>query len=180
MDKKPEHMTSLRGKQLVSKTHGRIAFRGVIDILEAEVIEAQVLALSEGAGEICAYLGEVLDFLRSLMAAEVKETPVSPPFLFGMNAGEIHDRIEEMDWKAMSVPSFTHGPVPARINTIRAKVREAELLSVKVFGPLDSGKAEQFYQERQDIILALNRLSGALWWLFTQAAIGRREGQSKL
>jgi len=43
-EKKPEHMTSLNGEALVSKTHERIAFRGLVDSLEADLIEAQVLA----------------------------------------------------------------------------------------------------------------------------------------
>jgi ethanolamine utilization cobalamin adenosyltransferase len=84
--KKPEYMTSLSGSLMVPKTHERIAFRGRIDSLEAEVIEAQILATQLGENEYCAYLTEILEFLQSLMAAEVKETPLSPPFLFGMNA----------------------------------------------------------------------------------------------
>ena len=35
---KPEHMTHLRGNILVPKTHPRIAFRGGIDTLEAELL----------------------------------------------------------------------------------------------------------------------------------------------
>jgi len=50
--------------------------------------------------------------------------------------------------------------VAARLNTLRAKTREVELFAVKVFG---AGQAE-----REDIILALNRLSSALWWLTCQ------------
>lgn len=169
-DKKPEYMTSLSGALLVPKTHGRIAFRGVIDTLETELIEAQVLASALGEGEICGNLGEVLDFLRKLMAAEVRETPLPPPFLFGMDAGEIHRKIETTKWEDFPVPDFTQGPLAARINTLRAKVREAELLSVRVFGPRDDGAREQGVTERGDIILALNRLSSAFWWLFMRCA----------
>ena len=169
-DKKAEYMTSLSGTELVSKTHGRIAFRGCIDTLQAEVIEAQVLAAGLGAEEACGRLGEILALLRDLMAAEVKETPLPPPFLFGMDAEEIHRRSHEAftagaDGKP-TFPDHTQGPLAARLNTLRAKVREAELLSVRVFGPGEN----RLSPEREDIILALNRLSSALWWLFCEYA----------
>ena len=160
-DKKPEHMTSLYGNILVPKTHGRIVFRGLVDTLQAEVIEAQVLASGLGEMEFCGKLGEILDFLRALMAAEVKETPLPPPFLFGMDAEEIHRLSHEVfisNAKGKPVlPDYTHGPLAARLNTLRARTREVELCSVKVFG-----------DNREDIILALNRLSSALWWLTCQ------------
>ena len=158
-DKKPEHMTSLSGDRLVSKTHGRIIFRGLIDTLEAEVIEAQVLAAELGNMEICGNLGELLDYLRALMAAELKETPLPPPCLFGMDAQEIH----RQSHSAAGMPSYTLGPLAARLNTLRAKVREVELCAVKIFGPT----AED---EREDIILAMNRLSSALWWLYCKCS----------
>ena len=163
-DKKPEHMTILSGNRLVPKTHRRIAFRGLIDILEAEVIEAQVLAVQNNESEFCGYLGEILDYLRAIMAAEVKETPLEPPFLFGMDADEIHRRSHNAGGKLLQFPSYTQGPFAARINTLRAKVREAELLAVKTFGSKEEGVAA----ERADIILAMNRLSSALWWLFCE------------
>ena len=183
--KKAEHMTSLSGKRLVSKTHGRIAFRGLIDTLEAEVIEAQVLASRlSGSGEpdsaepdsvessgsaMCGKLGEVLDYLRAIMSAEVKETPLPPPFLFGMDAEEIHRQSHDTEgiFTAVPLPAYTQGPFAARLNTLRAKVREAELLAVRVFGPGEN-------PQRDDIILALNRLSSALWWLFCKYVSGRK------
>ena len=161
--KKSEKMTCLAGAFLVPKTNGRIVFRGLIDTLEAEVIEAQVLASELGEKEFCRHLGEVLDYLRTLMAAEVKETPLAPPFLFGMDAEEIHRAsheafISDSDGKAI-LPSYAQGALAARLNTLRAKVREVELAAVRVFDP--DG-------ERDDIILALNRLSSALWWLYCE------------
>ena len=161
---------------MVPKTHGRIAFRGLVDILEAEVIEAQVLAAQNDESEFCVHLGEVLEYLRAIMAAEVKETPLAPPFLFGMDAEEIHHRSHNIGGDLFQRPAFTNGPLAARINTLRAKVREAELLAVKVFGPKQAEKNKDENEddsEREDIILAMNRLSSALWWLFcvaTQAA----------
>ena len=173
---KDEHMTSLSGKRLVSKAHGRIAFRGLIDTLEAEVIEAQVLASEKGEAAICGKLGEVLAFLRAVMAAEVKETPLPQPFLFGMDADEIHRQSHRTlssckEGNSPSLPAYTQGALAARINTLRAKVREAELLAVRIFGPGETGTSDlvpRGTEERKDIILALNRLSSALWWLYCE------------
>jgi len=165
-DKKPEFMTSLSGSRLVPKTHGRIAFRGGVDTLEAEVIEAQVLASEQGEDYYCACLGEVLDLLRALMAAEVKDTPLPPFSLFGMDEKEIHRRSHNTDGGKFQFPSYTQGPLAARLNKLRARVRETELLGVRVFGPEAPGDSQT--SPREDIILALNRLSSALWWLFSR------------
>jgi ethanolamine utilization cobalamin adenosyltransferase len=51
------------------------------------------------------------------------------------------------------------GPLALRLNSLRTRIREGELLAVRLFAPgKDTG--------REDIILALNRLSSALYWLF--------------
>ena len=189
MKEKTEWMTNLRGSRLVHKTDGRITFRGLIDTLEAEVIEAQVLAAREHASEntdgindekkVCLQLDEVLDYLRAIMAAEVKETPLNPPILFGMDSDELHKRSHEVfpkdDNGAPLFPSYTQGAIAARINTLRAKVREAELFAVSIFTPpaiAENGKtcepeaSQGETIKREDIVLGLNRLSSALWWLY--------------
>jgi ethanolamine utilization cobalamin adenosyltransferase len=56
------------------------------------------------------------------------------------------------------------GPLAARLNLLRTRVREAELLAVRVFGPGEDG--------RDDLILAMNRLSSALYWLFCRLVSG--------
>jgi ethanolamine utilization cobalamin adenosyltransferase len=58
------------------------------------------------------------------------------------------------------------GPLAARLNLLRTKVREAELLAVRVFGPGED--------EREDLILAMNRLSSALYWLFCKEISGNK------
>ena len=152
-------MTSLSGNLKISKTHGRIAFRGLIDSLEADVIEAQILASEREEEGLCSNFGEVLNFLREIMVSEVKETPLKPLFLFGMNADEIHWRSHHTG--SFILPDYRQGALAARINTLRTKVREVELLAIKVMGEERSDGPP-----RDDIILALNRLSSALWWLF--------------
>ena len=173
--KKREYMTSLSGNRMVVKTNERITFRGLIDTLEAEVLEAQVLASERNEKQFCAYLGEILDYLRALMAAEVKQTPLPPPFLFGMDAEEIHHLSHKIftnhpNGKAV-LPIYTQGPLAARLNTLRAKVREVELFAVRIYCPDETGKQagqKTEIEPREDIILALNRLSSAFWWLFCE------------
>jgi ethanolamine utilization cobalamin adenosyltransferase len=159
---KPEHLTCLRGAELVPKTHGRIRFRGFIDTLEAEVLEAQVLASSLGEKWYTECLGEVLDCLRAVLRAEVQESPLPPFTLFGLSEEELH--AQSHDVRAAfgmdhPVPAWTMGPLAVRLNTLRARIREGELLAARTFSA--GGGA--------DIIRVMNRLSSALYWLFCRA-----------
>jgi ethanolamine utilization cobalamin adenosyltransferase len=57
------------------------------------------------------------------------------------------------------------GPLALRLNTLRTRIREGELMAVQIFAP---GK----HTEREDLILAMNRLSSALYWLFCRLVSG--------
>jgi ethanolamine utilization cobalamin adenosyltransferase len=150
-------MTGLSGSRLVRKTHGRIAFRGMIDSLEAEILEAEILAAGLGAEWYCASLDEVLGVLREILAAEVRETPLPPFKLFGLSLDDLHGQSHDIEGAfgfPHPVPAFSMGPLAVRLNTLRTKIREGELLTVRVL------------RRRKDIITAMNRLSSALYWLF--------------
>ena len=69
---KPEHMTHLHGNVLVMKTHPRIAFRGAIDTLEAELLLAQRALCKPYDGQV----GEVLEFARRLIRCDVLDEQV--------------------------------------------------------------------------------------------------------
>jgi ethanolamine utilization cobalamin adenosyltransferase len=166
-------MTSLSGNRLVSKAHGRIAFRGAVDSLEAEIIEAQILAEELGETWYRESLAGILSCLRDILASEVKETPLTPPRFFGLSSDEIRRRSHDVKGTfgfEHPLPDYTMGPLAARLNLLRARVREAELLAVRVFGPGED--------EREDLILAMNRLSSALYWLF--AGVLATAGESLL
>jgi ethanolamine utilization cobalamin adenosyltransferase len=166
---KPEYLTHLAGCRLVPKTHGRIRFRGIVDSLEADVIEAQVLASSLGEGWYTERLGEVLDRLRNILAAEVKETPLPEVRLFGLSAEELHTQshyVREAFGIAHPLPDYTMGPLAVRLNTLRTRIREGELCAVRVFWIHRSGGRPGGRCGREDIIRAMNRLSSALYWLF--------------
>ncbi|MDR1903334.1 MAG: hypothetical protein LBQ88_13775 [Treponema sp.] len=165
---KPEYMTHLRENILVSKDHVRIRFRGGVDSLEAEVLEVQVLAADQGEAELREGLGEVLRALREIMSAEVNERPLGALCLFGLSADAIHAQTHNLKAVfgiAHPIPDYTMGILAIRLNTLRTRVRELELLAAGAFR--GGGIAG-----RDDIITALNRLSSAVYWLFCRHLSG--------
>jgi ethanolamine utilization cobalamin adenosyltransferase len=170
---------------MVPKTDGRIRFRGLIDSLEAEIIEAQILADSLGEGYYRDALGEVLDCLHKIMAAEVRGSPFAVPCLFGLSADELHRQSHDVagafGLAGHPLPDYRQGPLAGRLNTLRTRIREAELCAVQVFAGDDRGQAARSGGEaqpgregsdpprREDLPLALNRLSSALYWLYCRA-----------
>ena len=159
---KPEHMTHLHGKQLVAKTHPVIAWRGQMDQFDCALVEAQVRLDAAGENELVASLEEVLRFAQRMMAAQVREEP----FAFGTLCGWTADEIREMSHHperffgtSHTAMDFRDGPVVARLNSLRAKVREVELAAGRAFISA-AGNCE-----RGDIIQALNRLSSLLYVL---------------
>ena len=59
---KPENMTHLHGNVLVPKTHPQIAFRGMLDSLEAKIMSLQVVASENGLHRLTDALDEVLAY----------------------------------------------------------------------------------------------------------------------
>lgn len=151
-DEKPEHMTQLEGNILVPKTHPRIAFRGKLDSLQAQVI---LLILEEP--ELKGPLEELLDFLRRMLKSEVLGEPFPFGTLLGMPEEQLR-KISQLPQKYLGIPHFMPGPEDgaaiARLNVLRAQVREAELLA-----------AAAFPTGREDILRGLNRLSSAVYIL---------------
>jgi ethanolamine utilization cobalamin adenosyltransferase len=147
--------TELKAGVRVSKEHPRIAFRGALDSLEADILEAQFLASRSGEEYYVKALGEALDFTRELMSAEVNERAVVLTKLFGFSLDELHEQSHKASHR---LPDYTMGELPLRLNTLRTRVREAELLAVKTCN------------EENNIAHALTRLSSAVYWLFCKNA----------
>ena len=158
MAEKTEDMTHLRGNLLVPKTHPRIAFRGKLDSVMADTLLAQCLAREKGCAMAEDGLGEVLQALRAILAAEVKEEPLSPPTLFGLDSDRLRwvsQHIQEEMGMPHPIPEHTMGCLALTINRLRTQIRETELAA-----------AAAFTGEREDLLLALNRLSSAVYILF--------------
>jgi ethanolamine utilization cobalamin adenosyltransferase len=162
--------TCLRPGTDVPKTHPCIAFRGALDSFQADLLEAQILMADKSDEYLLNALAEVLAFVRSLMSAEVCETPVIMPKLFGFTLDELHEQIRNTQ-KYFGIdhllPVFNMGETIIRLNSLRTKAREVELLTEKTF----SAGSEN---TRDDICYALNRLSSAVYWLYCGKLAGEK------
>ena len=155
---KPEHMTHLNGDVLVHKTHPRIAFRGAIDTLEAEIILCQL----DAAKNIAKELDDILAFTRMLLRCDVLNEPVPTGKLCGLTAEELRShshRPQDFYGQPHFMPSASDGALIARLNRCRCAAREAELRAVAAFSDADG------VPTRNDILQAMNRLSSMLYIL---------------
>lgn len=159
LEEKPEHMTHLNGDVLVEKTHPRIAFRGAMDTLEAELLLGQ-LELPQWQKE----LGEVLALVRKLLRCEVLEEPLPEQTLGGLDAGQLRaqsHRPQEYYGQPHFMPALEDGAAVLWLNRLRCQVRYGEL------------KAAAAVPERTDILQALNRMSSFLYILMIRQKAGK-------
>ena len=158
VEEKPEHMTHLNGDILVHKTHPRIAFRGAMDTLEAEIMLCQ-LALREPMKK---QLQEVLDFARYLLRCDVLEEKVERENLCGLDAQQLRShshRPQEYYGQPHFMPEVTDGEEILRLNRCRCAAREAELKAVAAFTDREGNPT------RIDLLRAMNRLSSMIYIL---------------
>lgn len=166
LTEKPEHMTHLSGDVLVLKTHERIAFRGEMDTLEAELILCQLAADEKTASAV----GEVLEFARKLLRCEVLEEPVPEEKLCGLTEQEQrrHSHFpQEYYGQPHFMPEAADGPVIAQLNRCRCSARRAERAAVAAFTD------EAGNMTRPDLIQAMNRLSSMLYILMIRCKAPR-------
>ena len=157
LTEKPEHMTHLRGNILVFKDHPRIEFRGQIDLLEAELLLAQRTAMADG---------------RSLIRADVLDEPVQPLHLLGLTVEELRERShapQKYYGQSHFMPSRHDAPTLLAINKVRTVIRQVERAAYRAF------RDENGAVRRDDIILALNRLSSLCWILEIQLKAEQKE-----
>lgn len=159
-DRKPEHMTHLAGNVLVPKDHPRIAFRGRIDALEADILLCQ--AAAGGHPKLVTALQEILDFVRGLIRADVLGEPVAELRLCGLSGDELRERSHypaKFYGQPHFMPAHTDGAAMLWLNRVRTDVRETELAAYQAFSDRDG------LVTRTDILTALNRLSSLCWIL---------------
>lgn len=169
LEEKPEHMTHLRGNVLVFKDHPRIAFRGMIDLLEGEIALCQQVCVREGVPALAEELEEVLDFVRHFIRFDVLSEPVGEVRLCGMTPEELRERShypEKYYGQGHFLIHYTDSPAILAVNKVRAVVRQTELAAYRAFRDENGGVA------RGDIILGLNRLSSLLWIMMIRLKAG--------
>ena len=161
LERKPEHMTHLNAEVLVDKTHPRIAFRGAMDTLEAELMLCQLNLQEPWKNQV----EEALNFSRELIRCDVLEEPVSRRTLCGMTESELRShshRPQDYYGQAHFMPSVTDGAAVLWLNRARCAARAAELAAVRAFGDREGNPT------RVDILQALNRMSSMLYILMIQ------------
>ncbi len=164
---KPERMTHLRANLLVPKTHPRIVFRGKLDTLQGEILVLQAEAQEKGFQKLVSDLGEVLALVQAVLGAEVTERPLGAWTLFGLDADGVRKtshRVKEEFGFEHPIPELKMGRLALALNLLRAKSREAEVACEAAF-------AEQ--SEREDLLLAMNRLSSGIYILFCRLLAGQ-------
>ena len=158
LTQKPEQFTHLHGDVLVPKTHPRIAFRGAIDTLEAELL------LCYNAVK-CKELLEILDFARHLIRCEVMDEPVKWDTLCGFTEEQLRSRSHRPQ-EFYGQPHFMPGPQDCAtvllLNRCRCAVRKAELAAAHAFTQPEGTCT------RGDILQALNRMSSMVYILMIQ------------
>jgi ethanolamine utilization cobalamin adenosyltransferase len=163
---KPEHITHLYGNVLVPKTHPRIAFRGAVDTLEAELLLAQI--------ELCKpyddHAGQILELARRLIRCDVLSEPVPEEKLCGLTEKEQRERShrpQDFYGQPHFMPSAGDGRALLQLNRARCAARAAELKAVEAFSDRDGNPT------RPDILRALNRLSSMIYILMIQIKAGK-------
>ena len=165
-------MTHLKGNVLVFKDHPRIAFRGWIDALEAEILLTQQAAAGEGYGALAGELEEVLGFVRRYIRFDVLDEPVGAIELCGYTPEQLRE-YSHYPGKHFGQPHFlacyTDGPALLAVNKLRTVVRQTELAAYAAFRDADGNVT------RGDMILGLNRLSSLMWIFMIKLKAGRYE-----
>lgn len=157
-EEKPEHMTHLDGTTLVPKTHPRIAFRGAMDTLEAELL---LCCLQTGEER----LQEVLEQARHLLRCDVLGEPVPEKPLCGLTPEQLRSRShrpQDFYGQPHFMPAVSDGQTVLQLNRVRCAVRNAELAAAHAFCDRDG------LPTRPDILKALNRMSSFLYLLMIE------------
>ena len=161
--KKPDALTHLNATTFVAKNDPRIAFRGRVDSCIAQAILIQAQWRDEGRpATLQAMLADLRSALGNVLRSETLDEPVPPVVMGEFDEEQIH-ALSHNPLKYLGhdhiVPALEHGLAVARLNVLRAAVREAEVAGAQAFIARDYSIA------RGDQLQALNRLSSAVYVL---------------
>ena len=165
LTEKPEYMTHLHGDVLVPKTHPRIAFRGAVDSLEAELLLCQCQC-----EKFREELGQILALARLLIRCDVLNEPVPQEKLCGLTEKEQREhshRPQDFYGQPHFMPAHTDAEALLLINRARCAARHAELIAVHAFSDREG------LPTRTDILKAMNRMSSMLYILMIRLKSGK-------
>lgn len=158
---KPEHMTHLNSQLLVPKTHPRIAFRGAIDLVEAQLLLCQSFA----PAAMYEKLQQALELARELIRGDVLDQPVPERRLGGMDQDQLRSRShrpQDFYGQPHFMPTGRDSRLLLQLNLARAQVRWAERKALAAFSDREGNPT------RPDLLQALNRLSSYLYLLMIE------------
>lgn len=163
MGKKPDTMTHLNMDSMVPKNDPRLKLRGKLDTLIARTVLIQEEFDPHGrCPELAACLQDIRSALGNALRAEARGEAMEPVVMGGLDAKTIH-AVSHNPLRYIGIdhllPESGHGLRTARLNLLRAEVREAELIAADIF------IARDFSVTRPDIMEGLNRLSSAVYVL---------------
>lgn len=165
---KPEHMTHLKENVLVCKDHPRIALRGCVDTLEAELLLTQKTARQSGLSELADHLQQILDRVRLAMRCDVLDEPLPDTPLCGLSAAQLREQ-SHFPQKYYDQPHFMPSEEDSlpllQLNRLRTCVRSCELAAYRAW------RDENGMVTRPDLMQFYNRLSSLIWILMIRCKI---------
>lgn len=111
----------------------------------------------------------MLDFVRSLIRADVLDEPVQAVRFLGLDDDGLREHShhpEREEGQPHFLPAPDDPPILLRLNRLRTVVRQTELLACHAFSRPDGTLA------RPDLVRALNRLSSLCWILMIRVKRG--------
>ena len=178
---KPDALTHLDSHTLVPKNDPRIKLRGKLDTAIAYAVWAQAeLDPRERQSVMASWLADIRSGLGNVLRAEVTNELLGPVRMGELDEEAIH-RLSHDPLRYFGhdhiVPEESQGTTIARLNMLRAHIREAEIAAADVYIDRD------FNVLRPDLMQALNRLSSAVYvvmLLSYVAALGQPADVKKL
>ena len=169
---KGEALTHLDAQTYVAKNDPRIVLRGRVDSAIADAVLIQTQWQAEGvASAFQTMLADVRAGLGNVLRAEALGEPALPVSMGEFSQEQVH-AVSHQPLKYLGhdhiVPAIEHGLQVARLNVLRAAIREAELAGAAAYIDRD------FKVTRADLLQALNRLSSAVYVLMLLVLVAER------
>ncbi|GIK40151.1 MAG: hypothetical protein BroJett011_39840 [Chloroflexota bacterium] len=170
LTQKPAHMAQLDATHFAPKTVPRFVLRGKMDTLHAHFLLATAQAHRFSLPELATYLITLAAYCREITSAEYHEREVAPLQLAGLSEADIREASHRPD-RSVGIPHVVPGPddheMVLQLNLLRCQVRETELVAAATFTGPDGQLS------RSDLVVALNRLSSAVYYLILLLKAGK-------
>jgi ethanolamine utilization cobalamin adenosyltransferase len=167
---KPAHIAQLDAAHFAPKTAPRFVLRGKMDTLHAHFLLATAQARRFSLPELANYLTTLAAYCREITSAEYHERGVAPLQLAGLSEADIREASHQPD-RTIGIPHVVPGSddheMVLQLNLLRCQVRETELVATAVFTGPDG------LLSRSDLVVALNRLSSAVYYLILLLKAGK-------